>query len=335
MAYELYFGNMLFPITPSKIEMKIKGKNKTLTLINDDEINFLKNPGLTEITFDLLLPNVKYPFAKYQNEKLGFRNAKPYLDTLELYKTRKKAFRFILTRTLPSGKILYDTNIKVSLEDYTIKEDAKQGFDVVVSVKLKQYRDFSTKICEVIDDDILSITTKRPGDNLPEESQSYTVVEGDCLWNLAKRFYGDGSKYSIIYNANKDKIVNPNLIYAGQVLTIPGATQDIPVQSIASSGSSNSSSSSSSNSSETTSQDIKPQSKTPTSEIRLWITVTPIDRKYESEEIRILQTQKVRVFYTLPTSSGTSSTLTTIGGTIGKQNYSINNENYFKSFIKI
>jgi nucleoid-associated protein YgaU len=50
---------------------------------------------------------------------------------------------------------------------------------------------------------------------------TYTVVKGDCLWNIAKKYYGKGSQYTKIYNANKDKISNPNLIYPGQVLTIP------------------------------------------------------------------------------------------------------------------
>ena len=52
-------------------------------------------------------------------------------------------------------------------------------------------------------------------------AKSYTVVKGDCLWNIAKKFYGNGSKYTTIYNANQGKIKNPNLIYPGQVLTIP------------------------------------------------------------------------------------------------------------------
>lgn len=52
-------------------------------------------------------------------------------------------------------------------------------------------------------------------------SDTYTVVKGDCLWNIAKRFYGSGAQYTKIYNANKDIIKNPNLIYPGQVLTIP------------------------------------------------------------------------------------------------------------------
>lgn len=52
---------------------------------------------------------------------------------------------------------------------------------------------------------------------------SYTVVKGDCLWAIAKTFYGSGAKYTLIYNANKGIIKNPSLIYPGQILTIPPA----------------------------------------------------------------------------------------------------------------
>lgn len=48
---------------------------------------------------------------------------------------------------------------------------------------------------------------------------SYTVVRGDSLWNIAVRAYGDGYKWTEIANANK--LVNPNLIHAGNVLTLP------------------------------------------------------------------------------------------------------------------
>ncbi len=52
-------------------------------------------------------------------------------------------------------------------------------------------------------------------------SDTYVVVKGDSLWKIAKKFYGSGSQNTRIYNANKDKIKNPNLIYPGQVLVIP------------------------------------------------------------------------------------------------------------------
>ena len=53
----------------------------------------------------------------------------------------------------------------------------------------------------------------------PEPARTYTVVSGDTLWAISERFYGDGSKYQVIADASG--ISNPDLIYPGQVLTIP------------------------------------------------------------------------------------------------------------------
>lgn len=76
---------------------------------------------------------------------------------------------------------------------------------------------------------VATITTIPPARQIGNEaktavktsSDSYVVVKGDCLWNIAKKFYGSGAQYTRIYNANKNKIKNPNLIYPGQVLIIP------------------------------------------------------------------------------------------------------------------
>jgi nucleoid-associated protein YgaU len=55
---------------------------------------------------------------------------------------------------------------------------------------------------------------------VPEPAvQTYTVVSGDTLWAISERFYGDGNKYQVIADASG--IPNPDLIYPGQVLTIP------------------------------------------------------------------------------------------------------------------
>ena len=54
-----------------------------------------------------------------------------------------------------------------------------------------------------------------------ERQKTYTVVSGDTLSKIAKREYGDADKWHAIYEANRDKIKNPDLIYPGQVLTLP------------------------------------------------------------------------------------------------------------------
>ena len=54
-------------------------------------------------------------------------------------------------------------------------------------------------------------------------SQSYTVVKGDTLSAIAKRFYGKASAWTKIHEANRDQISNPDLIRPGQVFRIPKA----------------------------------------------------------------------------------------------------------------
>ena len=223
MAYYFYLGNVLLPIPPKKLELKISNQNKTYDLMNYSEINVLKNPGLTSIEFEVLLPNVKYPFAMYKN---NFQNAKYYLGILENLKVNKSAFQFIVIRKFPNGNSIFDTNIKVSIEDYTITDSTDEGFDTKVKIKLKQYREYSTKTVQVTIKQYKppvvtrTVTTNNTAASKPS-GQNYTVKSGDCLWNIAKKYYGNGSKYTTIYNANRDKIKIPNLIYPGQVLWIP------------------------------------------------------------------------------------------------------------------
>ena len=224
--YYLYVGSVLLPIAPEKLTLKIKNQNKTITLINEGERNQLKDAGLTDVEFDALIPAVQYSFAKYDD---GFKKPSYFLDHFEELKTSKKSFGFKVLRQMPDGKLLFDTNMTVSMESYTITENVNEGFDLKVSIKLKQYKHFGTKLVKVstpekkTDTVAVTVETPRETTNSPEPKQetTYTVQKGDCLWNIAKKFYGNGSKYTVIYEANKDKIQKPNLIYAGQVLVIP------------------------------------------------------------------------------------------------------------------
>ncbi len=222
-GYDFYLKKCLLPVTPSKLTTKINNANKTVTLINDGEINILRNADLTDIDFECMIPQVQYPFAVY---KSGFQPAEYFLGYFEALKNSKKPFQFIVCRRRPTGTRLFDTNMKVSMEDYAITEDAQNGFDLTIKIKLKQYREYGTKLVNISDMDEAkwSLIPQRETSTASDQTttQAYIVVKGDCLWNIAKKFYGDGSKYVIIYEANREVVgSNPNLIYPGQVLTIP------------------------------------------------------------------------------------------------------------------
>ena len=56
----------------------------------------------------------------------------------------------------------------------------------------------------------------------PAAPRFHTVKKGDTLWAIAKKEYGDGNKYPAIFEANKPMLKDPDKIYPGQVLRIPG-----------------------------------------------------------------------------------------------------------------
>lgn len=221
MAYEVFLGELLLPVSPKKLQMKINGQNKTITLINESEVNLLKAAKLTDISLEALLPQMEYPFARYIG---GFQPADYFLEALEKYKTGKKAFQFIVNREYPDGGRLFGTDMTVSLEDYQILEDAENGFDVMVSISLKQYREFGASVLSAINDasglPVMAALRSRSTDTAPTV-KSYIVQRGDTLWNIAKKHLGDGSRYAEIYELNRDKITNPAAIAPGLALAMP------------------------------------------------------------------------------------------------------------------
>lgn len=222
MAYEFYLGGIRFPVPPPTLKLKIKGQNQTMTLINGNEINVLNPPGLTEISFDALLPWTEYPFADYDG---GFEPPEYFLGALEEMKNEQKPVKLLVIRESPQGESFFDTNMTVSLEDYTITEDAQDGFDVTVSINLKKYVFYSTQKYIIQEskeaEEAEVIVEESRDDSSAPELETYTVKNGDCLWNIAKQYLGNGSRYLEIYSLNRDQISNPNQIRAGQVLQMP------------------------------------------------------------------------------------------------------------------
>lgn len=252
VPYDFYIGPgtgtsgspLLLPVAPGKLTVKINNNNQTCSLMNEGEINILKSPGLTEIEFEALLPNTKYPFAVYEN---GFRNAKVFLDRLEKLKKAKRTFQFIVSRALPDGNTLFSTNMTCSLEEYSIEEDVESnGRDILVSIRLKQYRPYGVKKCKVKTKK--NINLKKVRDKkifhfnkgylaMKVNGTEYVTLEIKktiTLYNLAKLLYGDGKRYTLIlkdapdiYGSKRGKVKNASgwkkstKLKKGTLVTVP------------------------------------------------------------------------------------------------------------------
>ncbi|EGT4872145.1 LysM peptidoglycan-binding domain-containing protein [Clostridioides difficile] len=230
MAYDFYLDGVQLPIAPPKLEVKVTNKNKTVDLINVGEVNILKKEGLSEISFEAEFTHNKLPFCRGQ-----FRDVQFFLSKLELLKTDCKPFQFIVSREL-GNKVLFNTNMKVSLEEYNIVEDAENGSDTKVAIKLKQYRDYSTKKLVLAppknetDRPNVKIEPKRVDsvNATNTKTKTYTVKAGDSLWSICQKQLGNGSLYKKVYElnksmmdkANKGKNLSKYTIYKGQVLKL-------------------------------------------------------------------------------------------------------------------
>lgn len=190
-GYDFFLGDCLLPVPPEKLQIKLNSANSTLTLINEGEISILKTPGLTDIDFECTIPQTEYPYATYKD---GFRGAAYFLGCLESLKTDKNPFQFIVSRTMPDGKVLFSTNMTVSLEDYRITEQAKDGFDLKVKVALKQYREYGTKTVAVrITSSKAKVEKVRPDSTV--RTTKYIGIGSDVIVNgrLHRDSYGTGA----------------------------------------------------------------------------------------------------------------------------------------------
>lgn len=222
----------MLPVPPSKINMKINGKNKTISLINGGEVNILKDTGLTDINFSCLLPNNLYPFSNYDNSlqaglidyaigevskrsggrfgnAFSFKPAELFLSKLKKSKATKEPMRFIITRMQGSFNSLFHTNMLVSVENYEIIESADDGTDVIVNLQLKQYRPYGTKNVEVIDKNgkkTLLIKQKRyaPKGNYPKTVQ---ITNQQSLLEVSKKISDGRLDWRVIGKLNG--ITNP------------------------------------------------------------------------------------------------------------------------------
>lgn len=234
LGYDFYFkiGSkvLTLPITPSEMKITIGSNNKVVTLINEGDVNILKSPSLVEFEFDARFPMRKYPYSR-EPETFDY-----YLNTFTELKTSRQSFIFTVVRMTPNLKGTWATTRRVALEDLQVKESSDEGDDVILSFKLKEYKEYgvATLPKDYLKTPIFNSYKPRSNDNKDTKKSSvYTVKSGDCLWNIAKAAYDNGAKYTVIYDANKEAIEadarkhgknssqNGHWIWPGLKLTIP------------------------------------------------------------------------------------------------------------------
>lgn len=197
--YTFYLDELLLPVSPEKVVTKIVNKNQTISLINDEEINLLKNNGLTEIEFDFLLPSEKYPFATYRNKQ--FLKPNYFIDKLKESKNNKQSIKLTIIRDKGFNNNLFNLNMRVSIEEMVIHEQHDNGFDIMVSITLKQYNVVKTKTGSIGADGKITVKEERPFfEN--ETKTNHIMKNGDSLFDVCHMILGDGDLCTEIAKKN-------------------------------------------------------------------------------------------------------------------------------------
>lgn len=202
------------PVLPAKLKVTSPGKNETTTVLGLGEILHLRKKGLRTVAWDCFFPVHDAPYVTGQ-----IRDPIEIVRAIQTARDALSPIRFLITGTD------LDVNIRMGIETFDYEERSGEPGDLYYSIKLSEWRDYSPRKIVLPAEPKKPAQAKEPdrtGKPKAAAQKTYTVQAGDCLWNIAKRFYGKGSEYVRIYNANKKTIgSNPNLIFPGQVLLIP------------------------------------------------------------------------------------------------------------------
>lgn len=192
------------PVTPPSYSWSFGNQVETVYLDQGGEINLPGEAVLGRTTLECLLPAQRYPFCNHG----AVINPDYYLSIFRGWAAAGTPVRFLVSGTSLNEQVLVES-VEMGEQDGTN--------DVYASITLRGYRAPTTSVLPVSG----TGNTSRPSAAATSTSKTYTVVSGDTLWGIAQRFYGNPYKYTVIFDANRERIKNPNLIFPGWVLTIP------------------------------------------------------------------------------------------------------------------
>lgn len=124
---------------------------------------------------------------------------------------------FIGTATAqPSGHWILETKSRIEQGEHRIRADrvAGPGGEVLARAEVPLMRRLEGTV-------LANAGTQIPAAAGDLVSKRVIIRQGDNLWTISRRMYGSGFRYTTIFQANADQIVNPDLIYPGQVFQLP------------------------------------------------------------------------------------------------------------------
>ena len=211
LTYNAEKEKIQLPVLPEEFSVTNGSNNDSVNVVGLGEIIIMQSRPALQFSFSSFFPAAKFPGL--QVDKI----TKPLtlIQKINTWKASKKPIHFIATAC---GVDLYAT-----IEDFKYSEAGGDPGTYQYSITLKEYREIKVRQVKVnIPKATATVKKEEPRVDNTVKPKTYTVKSGDCLWNIAKKFYGNGALYTKIYNANKSVIGgNPNLIYSGQVYTIP------------------------------------------------------------------------------------------------------------------
>ena len=200
-------GNLelTLPVTPASYSWPHEAVIETVTVDQLGDLNFWggKKMGSTTLP-DCLLPAHAYPFL---TPGAG-TNPWAYVEQLERWIDAGTVLRLLVSGT--------PVNAAVLLEGLHYREQDGTN-DLYADITLRQYQQPETPVTPA--QQTGSTAATRPSATGASPTRSYTVVSGDTMWGICRKFYGDGSLAWRLAAANG--VANANLIYPGQTLTIP------------------------------------------------------------------------------------------------------------------
>ena len=219
MLTEIWFKTkdkaIRLPVIPSEFERVIDAGYDTNAIIGLGDVAVLTSNGLAQLSLSSFFPNNEYSFNEYSNVP------KPY-DMVRYFKEWKN--KGTVVRVIFTGT---DINQEMYITNFGYGEKDGTG-DVYYNMDLLEYRPI---IVPTITENNSNNTqnTNRPTDtnnknDSSNKQKTHKVVKGDCLYDIAKKYYGKGSLYPKIKEANKSKypsLAKNNVIYVNWELIIP------------------------------------------------------------------------------------------------------------------